>query len=437
MNRLRVFHTSGLSNLTTACLLLLISTTPGCSGSSDGDGSLAKQTTDPAVTQTRPDASADSTPPSVTASAAANVPDSTVVTPAAVTPAVVTPTVVTPTVVTPAETAAAPPSRPASPAPAQVEPETTDPQASAISPQNDEATAVAQLEQELAELTVPPEWLAEVTSTWDMAKPWKEARLEIRRLLGKGDDASRREGVKLMWDYRTTGDMGNGHEYGMYLFLGNEPLWAIHAFRERLAEPEHQYPPYFDLKGLAALYTERGLYTEAEKLLQRGLNWPPPDAAWTEMRKAEMHDSLGDLYAAWSRLDDARTHYQKSVTLYPQGKPPYGKHLLPRRAKKVQAKLDLLSLQSLAGAALKDGSWKSTALGYSGDVKLTVRIQNGRIDAIDIQHEEKIDQNATTLIPQRIIDQQSLAVDGVSGATVTKDAIVTGTLEALCKAGLK
>jgi urocanate reductase len=125
------------------------------------------------------------------------------------------------------------------------------------------------------------------------------------------------------------------------------------------------------------------------------------------------------------------------VRLYPLGKPPYGRHLLPRRARKVQAKLDLLSLQSLAAATLKDGRYQHTALGYSGDVNLTVNISSGRIADISIQHEEKIDQGATTIIPQRIIDSQSLAVDGVSGATVTKDAIVTGTLEALRKAGLK
>ena len=270
-----------------------------------------------------------------------------------------------------------------------------------------------------------------------MDKPWKDGRLEIRRLLGKGDDASRREGVKLMWDYKTKGDMGNGHEYGMYLFLGNQPLWAIAAFRERLAETEHEYPPYFDLNGLASLYTDRGMFSEAEKLLLKGLGWAPPEPAWLEMRQAEMHDSIGDLYAAWGRLDDARTHYQESVRLYPLGNPPYGKHLLPRRAKKVQTKLDLLSLQSLAGATLKDGTYQHTALGYTGDLKVTVAIKGGRIDDIQIEHTEKIDQGATTIIPQRIIESQSLTVDGVSGATVTKDAIVTGTLEALRKAGLK
>jgi fumarate reductase flavoprotein subunit len=124
------------------------------------------------------------------------------------------------------------------------------------------------------------------------------------------------------------------------------------------------------------------------------------------------------------------------MRLYPLGKPPYGRHLLPRRAKKVQSKLDLLSISSLASAALRDGQYKETALGYSGDIKLTIDIEGGRIANIRVKHEEKIDQKACVLIPQRIVAAQSLQVDGITGATVTQDAIEGGTLRALKQAGL-
>lgn len=409
------------TRLLATCLTLSIATLAGCGDSPD---------TRNAATDTQPQTATE--PAETSVSDAAEVreskpePDSS--------PATDNATASTTDSAVSAEPTPEPAAQPVEPAATTVTPES---QASPADTVATEAAAAAQLEKELDELAIPPAWLANITSQWDMNKPWKDARLEIRRLLGKGDDASRREGVKLMWDYKTKGDMGNGHEYGMYLFLGNQPLWAVAAFRERLAGSEHEYPPYFDLKALASLYTDRGMYSEAEKLLRNGLDWAPPKAEWLEMRQAEMHDSLGDLYAAWGRLDDARTHYQASVRLYPLGKPPYGRHLLPRRAKKVQNKLDLLSIRSLEGATLKDGMWKHTALGYSGDVHINVRISGGRIDAIDIQHEEKIDQGAATTIPQRIVESQSLAVDGVSGATVTKDAIVTGTLEALRKAGLK
>jgi uncharacterized protein with FMN-binding domain len=313
-------------------------------------------------------------------------------------------------------------------------PETSAPQGLSES----DPEAAARLEEQLAAFKVPPDWLADVTSTWDVAnKPWQEGRVEIRRLLGLNDEAARREALKLTWDYLQKGDIGDGHEHGMYAFLGNEPLWAIHAMREHIARPEHAYPPYFDLQALASLYTQYGVFEEAEKILLRALDWAPPEKSWTEMRQAEMHDALGDVYVAWGKTDLAKQHYQDSIRLYPHGNPPYGKHLLPRRAEKVQSKLDVLSSATLEGVALRDGIYRETALGYSGDLQLTVTVQGGRIADIGVEHQEKIDQNACKLVPQRIVEAQSLQVDGISGATVTYDAIVGGTLRALRQAGLE
>lgn len=295
----------------------------------------------------------------------------------------------------------------------------------------------AELEAQLAAFEIPPDWIADVRPNWSTSKPWKEARQEIRRLLGKGDDKSRREGIRLTWDYLQKNDIGDRHEYGMYMFLGNEPLWAIKAYRARLERTDLNYPPFFGVRALASLYAEFGVFEEAEKVLQDGLKLRSPDPKWNEMRAAEMHDSFGDLYVAWGDTEKAKDSYMQAARLYPLGKPPYGRHLLPRRVKKVQSKLDLLSMQSLAGTSLRNGRYQERALGYSGDINLTVSIESGRIADIKVQHQEKIDQNACKLIPARIIDEQSLQVDGVTGATVTKDAIVAGTLRALKKAGLQ
>lgn len=312
---------------------------------------------------------------------------------------------------------------------------------SPVTPSTDEQSqpdAAAALEKRLMALEIPPAWINTVESKWDTARPWKEARLEIRRLLGKGDENSRREGIRLMWDYLQKDDIGDGHEYGMYLFLGNEPLWAVHVFREWLARDEHSYPPYFGVRSLAALYIHFGLFQEAEDVLRHGMTFTSPDPRWNEVRSAELHDSLGDVYAAWRKTEQARASYQEAIRRYPLGKPPYGRHLLPRKAKKVQAKLDLLSIASLDNASLRDGRYTETTLGYSGDIQLAVEIKEGRLASVTVvKHEEKIDQNACVLIPQRMTAESSLQVDGISGATVTKDAIVSGTLEALQKAGLK
>jgi len=155
------------------------------------------------------------------------------------------------------------------------------------------------------------------------------------------------------------------------------------------------------------------------------------------MRKADVGDAYGDLYAAWGKTEEAKRYWAQAAALYPTAKPPYGGHLLPRKAAQVQAKLDLLTFQSLATAALRDGQYQDQAIGYAGEIAVTVVVREGKIADIRLKHEEKIDQNACVLIPQRIIGAQSLQVDGISGATVTKDAIAYGVYECLKKAGLR
>ena len=329
--------------------------------------------------------------------------------------------------------------------PEPIKPETSETpiaNASPSAPSNPVGSSIAQtpaqrLEEQIWNFEIPQPWLKDVRPNWDTNKPWKEARIEIRRLLGKNDEKSRREGIRLTWDYLQKNDMGDEHEYGMYMFLGGEPLWAVVAFRRQIKKKYEKYPPLFAVRSLASLYTDYELYQEAIDVLKLGQTMRFPDQRWKEVRAAELLDSMGDVYARWGKFDDAKQNYREAVRLYPLGKPPYGRHLLPRNAKKVQTKLDLLTASSLNDARLRTGRYKEKALGYSGDINLTVNVSSGRITSINVQHQEKIEQNACKLIPQRIVAKQSLQVDGVSGATVTKDAIVAGTLRALKKAGLK
>lgn len=302
-------------------------------------------------------------------------------------------------------------------------------------PEQSKPAGRSQLDEDLANLQIPPPWLESIEPAWDTSKPWKEARLEIRRLLGLNKEDARREGIKLLWEYHNKNDIGDGHEYGFDLFLGGEKAWAVKEFREWLpAQTE-----YLLMRGwtaLASLYVEYGEFERAEQTLKT-LITKVPDHAFPLMREAEVHDGFGDLYVAWGMIDKAKHHYAEAVRLYPQGKPKYGRHLLPRRAKKVQAKLDLLSFRALTNASLRDGRYRQKALGYSGDINLTVVIENGRVSDITLTHQEKIDQNACVIIPRRITDGQSLKVDGITGATITKDAIVGGAFQALKQAGLK
>ena len=95
----------------------------------------------------------------------------------------------------------------------------------AVPPQSATAAAATpspSLQPTLAQLKFPPDWIAATPIRWDTNKPWKDARLEVRRLLAL-EDAFVRQGVKLTWLYAQKGDIGDGHELSMYLFMIRPP----------------------------------------------------------------------------------------------------------------------------------------------------------------------------------------------------------------------
>lgn len=299
-----------------------------------------------------------------------------------------------------------------------------------------EPTQDSALDELLAGVEIPPAWLADVQTDYDTdAHPWDEGRLEIRRLLGLNTVETHREALKLTWMYLQKGDIGDGHEYPMYTFLGAEPLWSIVAHEEFIQQP-HDILPVHSYLYLAALFIQFEAFERAEAVLQTAMDGLP-DPPWRIMRTADIADVYGDLYAAWGKPDDARRYYAQAIEAYPQADPPYGGHLLPQRAAKVQTKLELLDFRALDSTQLNDGTYTDSALGYFGDIDVTVVIEGGKIADITLRHEETIEQNACVLIPQRIVEAQSLEIDGISGATVTKDAIVNGTYRCLKQAGLQ
>lgn len=288
------------------------------------------------------------------------------------------------------------------------------------------------LEDELAKLKVPPDWFASVEIHYDTEHPWEEARLEIRRLLG---DGKYREAMKLTYLYLQKKDIGNGHEYPMYLFMGGEYAWALQEYEKRVeSKPKgvtHEY------SSLAACYRHFGKYEKALETLETAMQ-RLPDPPWKIARQADIHDNMGDIYTEIGEIDKAKQHYHKAMELYPTSTQPYGRHLLYRQADKIQSKLNLMAYQAIESGQLRDGVYTGKSLGYAGeDLIATVTIREGKIADIQLKHKEKIDQGATTIIPQRIIEQQSLKVDGITGATVTYQAILDGTLKALKKGGLK
>jgi uncharacterized protein with FMN-binding domain len=297
-------------------------------------------------------------------------------------------------------------------------------------------TSRPSLQAALADLKIPPDWFNSVTVHWDMNKPWKEGRLEIRRLLAL-DDASVREAVKMTWLYARKGDIGDGHELPMYLFMSGNYAWATVEYPRYLQKVKgtgatHAYMCY------ASCLAHFGEYDKALAVLDEAMTdiAKPP---WTIRNQANINNLRGDIYAMAGDIEKAKAAYAEAIRLLPLSKQPYGQHLLGREVAKIRTKLKLLSFSALDKAQLRDGTYRASTFGYVEDKPLeaTVKIAGGRIADIQLRHFEKIDLNATKIIPARIIEKQSLNVDAVTGATVTSHGIVDAVYQALQKAGLK
>ena len=86
----------------------------------------------------------------------------------------------------------------------------------------------------------------------------------------------------------------------------------------------------------------------------------------------------------------------------------------------------------------KAGTYTASAAGHNGDIEVEITVDNNLIEDIKIlEHAESpgISDPAIDRIPQAIVDSQSLAVDTISGATVTSKAIIAAVTEAVKLAG--
>ncbi|MCQ2506197.1 MAG: flavocytochrome c [Lachnospiraceae bacterium] len=87
----------------------------------------------------------------------------------------------------------------------------------------------------------------------------------------------------------------------------------------------------------------------------------------------------------------------------------------------------------------KSSDYKATAKGFGGDVTATVTVKDGVITAIKVVGDKEtpaLGGVAIDTLPALIVSAGSLEVDGVSGATVTSNAIKTAVAEAALKAGI-
>ena len=72
--------------------------------------------------------------------------------------------------------------------------------------------------------------------------------------------------------------------------------------------------------------------------------------------------------------------------------------------------------------------------GYGGDIKVSVTFSDYRLESIYIGENNEtpgIGSKAIEELPEKIVEAQSLAIDNISGATVTSDAIKSAVKIAL------
>ena len=89
-------------------------------------------------------------------------------------------------------------------------------------------------------------------------------------------------------------------------------------------------------------------------------------------------------------------------------------------------------------SAIKDGTYTETGVGIHGDVSVEVVVKDAKIASVVVkEHSETpgISDLAISSIPEKIVETQSLAVDVVSGATITSNAIIEAVTKCLTKAG--
>lgn len=91
------------------------------------------------------------------------------------------------------------------------------------------------------------------------------------------------------------------------------------------------------------------------------------------------------------------------------------------------------NIVTFSGAQLKDGIYQGAADGYKGTITVSVTVKNGQVTAIDVVSKSDTDRyfdEAKSLL-NKIIGQQSLQVDAVSGATFSSAGLINAVYHAL------
>lgn len=280
------------------------------------------------------------------------------------------------------------------------------------------------LDHALAELKVPPAWLDAVPLDVAPSTPWNKAWDRIEVLLMTADPADRRKAVKLAYVYQTSGQARDGQPAATY-FLAGEIAWALVEHRKLTNKNA------VACMRLASCYRHFGEHDQALAALEEALKHLA-DPPWRRYQEAQVYEARGDVLADRDARALAKAAYQQATRLFEAiPREPPVQLSASRAATRVTAKADLLDRDTLKSTRLRDGTFAAEVFGYTDNIRATVTVRNARIAEVKLDHREKADLGARIILPELILREQRPDVDGITGATVTSQAIKSAVFQAL------
>lgn len=91
-----------------------------------------------------------------------------------------------------------------------------------------------------------------------------------------------------------------------------------------------------------------------------------------------------------------------------------------------------------AAGSMTAGAYTATSSGYAGEMEVTVTVDEGKIISVQIGENNEtpsVGGMAIEQLPEQIVAAQSIALDGISGATYTSNAILEAVKDCLTQAG--
>lgn len=151
--------------------------------------------------------------------------------------------------------------------------------------------------------------------------------------------------------------------------------------------------------------------------------------------KARFHEDIGYYMAGYTAQLEG--DYDKALQFFEQardadqGKSGRDWRQTRKRAEEAIEAIRLFATFSLDDVA--DGTYVDRSQGYAGPVEVTVTVKDHKLTDVRVsKHKEGLYYSSLTVIPERILEQQSVRdIDGVMSATITSEAILYATAKAV------